>query len=176
MEPATTSTSRSSTGLMLPVLPSAPPQIHNRERRAPSPEDHKISHWSQRRTFHPGSLPQHMAVTVLDLDTTKNCNLRCGYCFKSETVFPGASRMNLDTAMTAIDWLIAASYGADQLWVNLFGGEPLLQFPLIRQLVPYAKRRAAAHGKAIRVEKRYSQGAFFQGSAARPRQRRDVSL
>lgn len=149
MEHENTSTSRSSAGLMLPVLPSTPPQTRNRERRAPSPDDHKISHWSKRRTYHPGSLPQHMAVTVLDLDTTKNCNLRCGYCFKSETVFPGASRMNLDTAMTAIDWLIAASYGAVELWVNLFGGEPLLQFPLIKQLVPYAKRRCAAHGKAI---------------------------
>ncbi len=90
-----------------------------------------------------------MAVTVLDLDTTKNCNLRCGYCFKSEHVYPGASRMNLDTAVAAIDWLIAASYSASELWVNLFGGEPLLQFPLIKQIVPYAKRRAAAHGKSI---------------------------
>lgn len=90
-----------------------------------------------------------MAITVLDLDTTKNCNLRCGYCFKSENVFPGASRMNLDTAVAAIDWLIAASDGASELWVNLFGGEPLLQFPLITQLVPYAKRRGWAHGKSI---------------------------
>jgi len=62
-----------------------------------------------------------MAVTVLDLDTTKNCNLRCGYCFKSEHVFPGASRMNLDTAVAAIDWLIAASYSATKLWVKLPG-------------------------------------------------------
>jgi uncharacterized protein len=51
--------------------------------------------------------------------------------------------------VAAIDWLIAASYNAGQLWVNLMGGEPLLRFPMIKKLVPYAKRRAAAHGKAI---------------------------
>lgn len=90
-----------------------------------------------------------MAVTVLDLDTTNNCNLRCGYCFKSESVHPGASRMTLDTAVAAIDWLFAASYSATELWVNLFGGEPLLQFPLIKRLVPYAKRKALALGKSI---------------------------
>lgn len=130
-------------------MPTPPNQRPVREKHAPSAADHALSHWSKRRTFHPGSLPQHMAVTVLDLATTKNCNLRCGYCFKSEHVYPGASRMNLDTAVAAIDWLIAASYQATELWVNLFGGEPLLQFPLIKQLVPYAKRRAWAFGKSI---------------------------
>lgn len=150
--PATTLTTSRGSGLVLPVIsttPQIPPPRRQRESRPPSAEDHKLSHWSKRRTFHPGSLPQHMAITVLDLDTTKNCNLRCGYCFKSEHVYPGASRMNLDTAVAAIDWLIAASYDASELWVNLFGGEPLLQFPLIKQLVPYAKRRAWAGGKSI---------------------------
>lgn len=90
-----------------------------------------------------------MAVTVLDLDVTKNCNLRCVYCFKRERVHARAPSMDLETATAAIDWLIAASYSADQLWVNLMGGEPLLQYALIRQIVPYAKRRAASHGKGI---------------------------
>lgn len=152
MSAVTTSilTTSPASGLALPVIPSADQAPRPlRERHVPSPADHQLSHWSTRKTFHPGSLPMHMAVTVLDLDTTKNCNLRCGYCFKSEHVHPGASRMNLDTAVAAIDWLMAASYSATELWVNLFGGEPLLQFPLIKQLVPYAKRRAAAHGKTI---------------------------
>jgi uncharacterized protein len=105
--------------------------------------------WADWRTVHPGALPQHMAITVLDLDVTKDCNLRCTYCFKGENVHRGASRMSLSTAMAAVDWVIAASYGARQLWVNLFGGEPLLAFQIIRQLVPYAKRKAASHGKEI---------------------------
>jgi uncharacterized protein len=90
-----------------------------------------------------------MAVTVLDLDVTKRCNLRCVYCFKSDNVKPGGARMSLDTALTAIDWLIAASYSAKELWVNLIGGEPLLEFPLIQRIVPYGKHKAAAHEKTI---------------------------
>jgi|GEM_PF-4927639 len=83
-------------------------------------------HWSRRSTFHPGSLPRHMAITVLDPDVTKRCNLRCRYCFKSDRVQPDAPDMTLDTAVAAVDWLLAASYRAGELWVNLFGGEPLL--------------------------------------------------
>jgi uncharacterized protein len=90
-----------------------------------------------------------MAINVLDLDVTKDCNLRCVYCFKSERVHGGAASMTLPTAMAAIDWLVAASYGAPELWVNLMGGEPLLQFPMLTKLVPYAKRRAASHGKTV---------------------------
>lgn len=45
----------------------------------------------RRRWCHPGSLPTQMAVTSLDLDATKNCNLRCVYCFKGGTVRPGAN-------------------------------------------------------------------------------------
>ena len=105
--------------------------------------------WSERRTFHPGSLPCHMAINVLDLDVTKNCNLRCTYCFKGETVGSRRPCMSLDVAMAAIDWLIAAAYSAEELWVNLMGGEPLLAFSLVKQLVPYAKRKAASYGKAV---------------------------
>lgn len=104
---------------------------------------------AERRWFHPASLPHEAPITVLDLDTTKNCNLRCTYCFKGETVFPGAKRMPLEVALAAIDWLIEASGDADQLWVNLMGGEPLLAWPTVRRVVPYAKLRAGRRGKAV---------------------------
>lgn len=103
----------------------------------------------RRRFFHPRSLPTQMAVTVLDLDTTKNCNLRCTYCFKGETVYPGAKRMPLEIALAAIDWLIEASMDADELWVNLMGGEPLLAWQTVRLVVPYAKVRAGRAGKSV---------------------------
>ncbi len=90
-----------------------------------------------------------MAINNLDLDVTKNCNLRCVYCFKGDRVHAGGPPMTLETAMAAIDWLIAASYSVRELWVNLMGGEPLLQFAMLQQLVPYAKRRAASHGKTV---------------------------
>lgn len=128
---------------------AAPGALATVEEQALPGLDPAPSYGARRSTFHPGSLPRHMAITVLDLDVTKRCNLRCRYCFKSDRVQPDAPDMTLDTAIAAVDWLMAASYRADELWVNLFGGEPLLQFPLIRQLVPYAKRRAHALGKGI---------------------------
>jgi len=85
----------------------------------------------------------------LDLDTTKNCNLRCTYCFKGETVYPGAKRMPLEIAFAAIDWLVDASRDAKEIWVNLMGGEPLLAWPSVRLIVPYAKMRASRKGKSI---------------------------
>ncbi|GAF96856.1 unnamed protein product, partial [marine sediment metagenome] len=102
-----------------------------------------------RRWLHPGSLPTQLAINVLDLDVTKNCNLRCTYCFKSDTVHPRAEAMSLEVAMTAVDWLIEASMGARALNVNLIGGEPLLAWPMIEILVPYAKRRAAQFAKSV---------------------------
>ncbi len=103
----------------------------------------------RRRWCHPGSLPTQMAVTSLDLDATKNCNLRCVYCFKGETVRPGAERMSLEVAMAAVDWLIEASMDAEQIWVNLMGGEPLLAWATVERLVPYAKVRSARAGKGV---------------------------
>lgn len=104
---------------------------------------------SRRRWIHPRSLPTQMCITALDLDTTKNCNLRCTYCFKGETVHPGAKRMSLEIAMAAIDWLIEASMDANELWVNLMGGEPLLAWSTMQLVVPYAKIRAGRAGKTV---------------------------
>jgi uncharacterized protein len=98
---------------------------------------------------HPGSLPTQMAINVLDLDVTKSCNLRCTYCFKSDNVHPGAAHMPLEVAMGAVDWLIDASMSVPKLWVNLLGGEPLVNWRMVERLVPYAQRRAAQYGKAI---------------------------
>ena len=57
--------------------------------------------------------------------------------------------MSLEVALTAVDWLLEASLDARDVNVNLIGGEPLLAWPTISRLVPYAKRRASAFGKAI---------------------------
>lgn len=49
----------------------------------------------------------------------------------------------------AVDWLVDASMGGDQLWVHLMGGEPFLAWDMIEKLVPYAKLRAATFGAAV---------------------------
>jgi len=57
--------------------------------------------------------------------------------------------MEQRVAFDAIVWLLYASGRRRRLHVNLMGGEPLIQFRLIRKLVPFAKRRAAQVGKSI---------------------------
>lgn len=82
----------------------------------------------------------------IDLNVTENCNLKCIYCFRGEK---RAVYMSLAIAKRAVDWLLEASKGAQDLKVNLMGGEPLLCFSMIRVLVPYAKLRARQMGKKI---------------------------
>lgn len=84
-------------------------------------------------------------ITSMDLDVTVDCNMRCVYCFKEKR----HEHMDDIVAYDAITWLIHASGHAQSLNVALIGGEPLLRFDLIKKVVPFAKRRAAYHGKRI---------------------------
>ncbi|MBR2693150.1 MAG: 4Fe-4S cluster-binding domain-containing protein [Thermoguttaceae bacterium] len=71
--------------------------------------------------------------------------MRCVYCFKEKR----RKQMDDRIAFDAMIWLIHASGEIRDLNVALIGGEPLLRFDLIKRLVPFAKRRAAYHGKTI---------------------------
>ncbi len=82
-----------------------------------------------------------------DLFVTEDCNHRCDYCFvKGKNPRP----MPEDVARAAVDWLIEAA--GKMAWVSMlfFGGEPLLEFELIRFLVDYSRGRAKAAGKEAR--------------------------
>jgi uncharacterized protein len=86
-----------------------------------------------------------MLITSIDLDLTVDCNMRCVYCFKEKRQETMPKRVAFD----AVVWLLYASGTARELFVNFMGGEPLLQFELIKELVPFGKRRASQHGKSI---------------------------
>ena len=58
--------------------------------------------------------------------------------------------MTTETAMAAVDWLMENSLDAKTVHVGFFGGEPLMNFPLIQQVVAYAKEQAAKRGKEVR--------------------------
>ena len=62
-------------------------------------------------------------VSVIDMDLTVNCNLRCVYCFKEKW----NEDMEDQVAFDAIVWLLYASGPVKKLSVNFLGGEPLLQ-------------------------------------------------
>ena len=58
-------------------------------------------------------------------------------------------RLSWEVGTRAIDWLIKESKDKKKLTIALFGGEPLMEFDLIKRLVPYGERKAAQQGKSI---------------------------
>jgi sulfatase maturation enzyme AslB (radical SAM superfamily) len=90
---------------------------------------------------------------------THNCNLDCVYCYQKHSA---TERMSPDTARKAIDWIFAhIPQDLDAVEIGFIGGEPLLEFPLIKEIVTYtcSKKRekpyiffATTNGTAITEE------------------------
>ncbi|SMP49396.1 thioether cross-link-forming SCIFF peptide maturase [Anoxynatronum buryatiense] len=90
-------------------------------------------------------------VKAICLHVAHDCNLSCAYCFASEGTFQGErSMMNLSTGKAAIDFLIRHSAKRTHLEVDFFGGEPLLNMPLVKEVVAYARSREQDTGKEFR--------------------------
>lgn len=88
-------------------------------------------------------------VKSLCLHLTHDCNLRCGYCF-AEDFCSQRDYMSLQTGLSALNFLFANSGGNSNLEIDFFGGEPLMNFPLLKTLVTYGKELAQKHGKSIK--------------------------
>jgi sulfatase maturation enzyme AslB (radical SAM superfamily) len=73
-------------------------------------------------------------VDLLEVILTASCNLRCGYCYQNEKK---ERRMSWDTLRAALDLLLASA--SREVSVLFLGGEPLLEFGLIRQAVAYVR-------------------------------------
>ena len=106
-------------------------------------------------TFAPlaGTLKQRSAgvVKALCLHVAHTCNLNCSYCFASQGKYHGdRAVMSFEVGKQALDFLIAHSAGRRNLEVDFFGGEPLMNFEVVKQLVAYARSREAECGKHFR--------------------------
>lgn len=90
-------------------------------------------------------------VKALCLHIAHDCNLRCKYCFAATGDF-GTSRalMSTETGKKAIDFLIEKSGSRRNLEIDFFGGEPLLNFNVVKKLVEYALERSQETGKNFR--------------------------
>lgn len=87
-------------------------------------------------------------VKALCLHVSHDCNLRCKYCFADEGAYHSAREtMSLQTAKAAIDFLIRESGSRKVLEVDFFGGEPLMNFDVVKETVYYAKAEAQKRGK-----------------------------
>ena len=106
-------------------------------------------------TFAPmaGALKQRSAgvVKALCLHVAHSCNLNCSYCFASQGKYHGdRALMSFEVGRQALDFLIAHSGSRRNLEVDFFGGEPLMNFGVVKELVAYARSREAECRKNFR--------------------------
>jgi len=95
--------------------------------------------------------PSPPLIKAICLHVAHDCNLRCEYCFAGAGAFGGSrGLMDAATGKKAIDFLLYASRHRQECEVDFFGGEPLLNFAVVRELVRYGKEAAAAVGKRIK--------------------------
>lgn len=87
-------------------------------------------------------------VKALCLHVSHDCNLRCKYCFADEGAYHSVREtMSFEVAKAAIDFLLKNSGNRKVLEVDFFGGEPLMNFDVVKRTVDYAKEEAAKLGK-----------------------------
>lgn len=105
------------------------------------PYKNAIEHFSDR---------EHV-VKALCLHIAHACNLSCTYCFAGEGQYHGKrSVMTAETGKRALDFLIENSGSRTNLEVDFFGGEPLLGFEAIKEIVRYGREREKQTGKNFR--------------------------
>ncbi len=105
-------------------------------------------------TVGPTSPPADFPLQALVLNITNQCNLACTYCYefgadKIATPKGKPKYMTLETAAASVDFLLAQSAGRQAVHITFFGGETLMNFKLLRQVVEYARQQAAAQGRGI---------------------------
>jgi uncharacterized protein len=95
-------------------------------------------------------------LTTMVLNVTNQCNLSCEYCYEyGEDKIVDTENgkqpkfMSEETARQSVDFMLKESGGNRMAHVTFFGGETLLNFPVLKQTIAYARRRAAELGKEV---------------------------
>ena len=106
-------------------------------------------------TFEPmaGKLKEKTAgvVKALCMHVAHTCNLNCSYCFASQGKYHGdRAVMSFEVGKQALDFLVANSGSRKNLEVDFFGGEPLMNFQVVKDLVAYARSIEKQHNKNFR--------------------------
>ncbi len=90
-------------------------------------------------------------IKAMCLHIAHDCNLRCKYCFASTGDFgTGRKLMPIEVAKAAIDFLLEHSVGRENLELDFFGGEPLMNFDVVKETVKYARSKEKEYGKHFR--------------------------
>jgi uncharacterized protein len=90
-------------------------------------------------------------IKAMCLHVAHDCNMTCKYCFGDKGAFEGVrSLLPLETGKKAIDFLLEHSGSRRNLEIDFFGGEPLMNFDVVKSLVDYGREAEKAYGKNIR--------------------------
>ena len=95
--------------------------------------------------------PDKPIVKAICLHVAHDCNLRCTYCFAGAGAFGGCrTLMDFETGKRGIDFVLESSGQRDHCEVDFFGGEPLLNFGVVKALVAYGRKAALSKNKTIK--------------------------
>ena len=100
-----------------------------------------------------GKLKQKSAgvIKALCMHIAHTCNLNCSYCFASQGKYHGdRALMSFEVGKRALDFLVENSGSRHNLEVDFFGGEPLMNFDVVKELVAYARSIEKEAGKNFR--------------------------
>jgi uncharacterized protein len=85
-------------------------------------------------------------ISAMEIFISEGCNMRCDYCFEP---YKRPAKMNVDTGCATIDFLMKESGDNKELSILLFGGEPLIGFDVIKEIVLYAEKQSDIYDKKI---------------------------
>lgn len=90
-------------------------------------------------------------IKAMCLHVAHDCNLACKYCFASQGSFQSKKEMmSLETGKKALDFLVKSSGSRHNLEVDFFGGEPLMNLSVVRELVKYGRSLEKEHDVRFR--------------------------
>ena len=100
------------------------------------------------------ALPEDFPLQSVVLNVTNQCNLSCSYCYEfgeDKIATPEGKKkfMDMETATASVDYLLNESGDRESVHITFFGGETLMNFPLMKQVVVYARDEAAKRGRKV---------------------------
>ena len=108
---------------------------------------------SSKRFSHTPPAPQNteeMPVKTLVFHLVNECNLRCTYCYADGGEYGAPQKyMSKETAKQSVDYLLEHSYNEDSVTIVLFGGEPFLNWDVLKFIVEYSFTEAQKRGKKV---------------------------
>ena len=102
------------------------------------------------RMFNEIDKSNKIICTNITLMISQACNLRCVYCYGEGGEYSNKGYMDFDTAKAAVDWLMENSPEDQSISITFFGGEPLLSFELMEEIVEYANHKALEKKRTIK--------------------------